>query len=168
MKNIYIETDANFRVTKIHTAPFDPNNGMGYSREELEKKGFFVEEIPDPVHKVGRRSIAMYNPDTKSIYYEYANIPMSDKERADMLENAMNFFLMNNAIYGIPNTFSLRTMAIDEEEMVPELNVYEEGAAKYLAHQIIAGKLNVNECLNNFPQFANYIKGVLKDNGIQV
>ena len=35
MRNIYIETDENFRVTKIHRMPFDPNNGMGYTREEL-------------------------------------------------------------------------------------------------------------------------------------
>ena len=35
MGNIYIETDENFRVTKIHRMPFDPNNGMGYTREEL-------------------------------------------------------------------------------------------------------------------------------------
>ena len=98
MKNIYIETDENFRVTKIHRMPFDPNNGMGYTREELEKKGFFVDSIPEPVNQIGKRSIAMYNPDTKSIYYDYVSIPVSDKDRLEQLENAMNF-IMRNAIY---------------------------------------------------------------------
>jgi hypothetical protein len=177
MGNIYIETDENFRVTKIHRMPFDPNNGMGYTREELEKKGFFVDEIPEPVHQVGRRSIAMYNPDTKSIYYECIGIPMSDKERVEQLENALNF-LMRNALYGAnPSPYGLRAMAIevpetpmsvDVTEFHPKLNVHEEGAANYLAHQIISGKLEVEDCLNTFPQFAEHIKKTLKENGIQV
>ena len=164
MRNIYIETDANFRVTKIHTAPFDPNNGMGYTREELEKKGFFVEEIPTPANKIGRRAISMYNPDTKSIYYEYVNIPMSDKERADMLENALNWLMSTLGI----GSYSTMTMRLDLDEEAPKLSASEEGAAKYLAYQVIAGKLDAFECLNSFPQFADYIKSVLKDNGIQV
>ena len=165
MRNIYIETDNDFRVTKVHRMPFDPNNGMGYTREELEKKGFFVEEVPNPVNKAGKRSIAMYNPDTKSIYYEYANISLSDKERADMLEGAMNF-LMRNALYGAnPTMMTMDAFVISEN---PKLSVYEEGAAKYMAYQIISGKMDLNECLSMFPQFADYIKSVLKNNGIQV
>ena len=168
MKNIYIETDENFRVTKIHRMPFDPVNGMGYSREELEKKGFFVDEIPEPIHQVGMRSIAMYNPDIKSIYYEYVNVSMSDKERVEQLENMMNF-MMRNALYGAnPNStlFPLSPL-LDNKGTETKLNVYEEGAANYLASQIISGKLEVNECLASVPQFADHIKNVLKDNGIQ-
>lgn len=165
MRNIYIETDENFRVIKIHRAPFDPNNGMGYTREELEKKGFFVEEIPDAANKVGKRAIAMYNPDIKAVYYEYVNVPLSDRERADMLENAMNW-MMRNAIYGAHPV--MMTMDAKVEAVEPKLNVYEEGAAKYMAHQIMSGKMNLNETLSMFPQFESYIKSVLKDNGIQV
>lgn len=169
MRNIYIETDENFRVTKIHRMPFDPNNGMGYTREELEKKGFFVEEVPEPVHQIGRRSIAMYNPDTKSIYYECVGINLSDKERVEQLENAMNF-IMRNAIYGA-NPAPLNNLALSpllEKQEKPKFNVYEEGAATYLANQIISGKLELNECLASFPQFTDYIKNVLIENGIQV
>ena len=168
MRNIYIETDENFRVTKIHRMPFDPNNGMGYTREELEKKGFFVDEIPQPVNQVGRRSVAMYNPDTKSIYYECIGIPMSDKERVEQLENALNF-MMRNALYGAnPSPYGLRAMVIDTEpEPTPKLNVHEEGAANYLAHQIISGKLEVEDCLETFPRFAEHIKKTLRENGIQ-
>ena len=168
MGNIYIETDETFRVTKIHRMPFDPNNGMGYTREELEKRGFFVEEIPNSVNQVGRRAIAMYNPDTKSVYYEYVGIPMSDKERVEQLENAMNF-IMQNALYGY-HGYPVAMMSLDDEPAVvnaPNLNVHEEGAAKYLAFQIISGKLDLQECLAMFPQFEVIIKEVLRDNGIQ-
>lgn len=163
MRNIYIETDENFRVTKIHRMPFDPNNGMGYTKEELEKKGFFVDEIPAPVHQTGRRSIAMYNPDTKSIYYEYVGTPTSDKERIDYLESAMNF-IMRNSIYGMAPAIALA----EETEPSTKLSVYDEGAANYLASQIIVSKLDLDECLRMFPQLANRIKEILSDNGIQV
>ena len=171
MGNIYIETDENFRVTKVHRMPFDPNNGMGYSREELEQKGFFVEDIPEPVHQTGRRSIMMYNPDTKGIYYELVNIPLSDKERIDQLENAMNSalhflsFMVANSTYGIqPATMLLE----DEPTPTVKLTTQEEWAAKYLANQIISGKLELNQCVELFPQFEEVIKDTLKDNGIQV
>ena len=168
MKNIYIETDENFRVTKIHRMPFDPNNGMGYTREELEKKGFFVDSIPTPINQVGRRAIAMYNPDIKSVYYEYVGVSMSDKERADQLENVVNF-MMRNAIYGTHPvmTTDAKVSALTEDGQ-PKLDVYEEGAAKYIASQIISGKLDLNDTLARFPQFENVIKNELKDNGIQV
>ena len=170
MRNIYIETDNDFRVTKVHRMPFDPNNGMGYTREELEKKGFFVEEIPEAVNRVGRRSIMMYNPDTKSIYYEYVGVPLSDKERADQLENALNWMMMNTlyGAYPVAATMSLRMDDIAIESSTPALNEFEKGAAGYLAHQIISGKLDAERCLMVFPQFTDYIKEVLSDNGIQL
>lgn len=166
MRNIYIETDNDFRVTKVHRMPFDPNNGMGYTREELEKKGFFVEEIPDAANKVGRRSIMMYNPDTRSIYYEYVSIPMSDKERADQLENALNFMMMN-VLYGY-NPVATLSLEYEDEPKEIQLNKFEEGAAGYLASQIISGKIEAEQCFMMFPQFTDYIKGVLSDNGIQL
>lgn len=164
MGNIYIETDENFRVTKIHRMPFDPNNGMGYTREELEQKGFFVDEIPNPVNQVGRRAIAMYNPDIKKVYYEYIGVPMSDKERVEQLENAMNF-MMKNALYGYNPASTMSLRAITPVE--PKLEPHEEAAAKYIAFQIISGKLELDECLAMFPQFEVVIKETLRDNGIQ-
>ena len=167
MRNIYIEVDNNFRVTKIHRMPFDPNNGMGYTREELEKKGFFVEEIPEPVHQVGRRSIAMYNPDTKSIYYECVGVSMSDKDRVEQLENFMNF-IAKNTIYGSGRSVMDASVVSITEDGQPKLSTDEEGAADYIAYQIISGKLDLDDCLNMFPQFSNRIKATLKENGIQV
>lgn len=163
MRDIYIEVDETFRVTKIHRMPFDPNNGMGYTREELEKKGFFVDEIPEPVNKTGRRSVAMYNPDTKSIYYEYIGIPMSDKERINYLENALDAVL--NLVLG-QQTMRL---CLDDERSSYENEIMknQDMYAEYLAYQIISGKMELEECLRKFPQCEVKIKETLMENGIQ-
>ena len=161
-RNIYIEVDENFRVTKIHRMPFDPNNGMGYTREELEMKGFFVDEIPNPVNQVGRRSIAMYNPDTKSVYYECVGIPMSDKERIDYLENALD------AVLNIVMGQSVMTLSSDTDSYLKEIERDQNNYGEYLAYQIISGKMTIEECLRKYPQCTGIIKKVLSDNGIQV
>lgn len=163
MGNIYIEVDNDFRVTKIHRMPFDPNNGMGYTREELERKGFFVDSIPTPVNKVGRRSVAMYNPDTKSVYYEYIGIPMSDKERIDYLEGAMDVLL--DTIMATRVSMYSRSTVEDMEKQIQKNNKL---ISTYLAYQIISGKLDLEECLNIYPELNESIKTILKENGIQV
>ena len=160
MGNIYIEIDENFRVTKVHRMPFDPVNGMGYTREELERKGFFIESIPEPVNQTGRRSILMYNPDIKGVYYDYVNIPMSDKERIDYLENALDAIIEN--LYA-PRL--IRTRSGDIEE------VYRDNSnmiGTYLAYQIISGKMDLYKTLGDYPGLVEEIKRVLLDNGIQV
>ena len=157
MGNIYIEVDSTFRVTKIHRMPFDPTNGMGYTREELEKKGFFVKEVPNPVNKTGKRAIAMYNPDTKSIYHEYVNVPLSNKERVDLMENALNN-IIKNGTYGMA-TYGLRNREEDDNE---------KDIADYMAYQVITGKMSFDECVTACPRYENEIKKILADNGIQV
>ena len=170
MGNIYIETDENFRVTKIHRMPFDPVNGMGYTREELEKRGFFVDEIPEPVHQVGRRSIAMYNPDTKSIYYESVGVPLSDKERVEYMENAFNALLETVYSSQTPVVMSCDDVAItalNEEGSNELVDPGTDAIATYLAYQIISGKLDAAECFNKYPQCKDTITEVLSNNGIQ-
>ena len=95
---------------------------------------------------------------------------MSDKERADQLENAMNWFLMSNAIYGAYGAYPTSTMTLDAAivEIPPKLSESEKGVANYLAYQIIAGKLELEQCLAMFPRFTDAIKQTLSDNGIQV
>ena len=165
MGDIYIETDENFRVTKIHRMPFDPNNGMGYTREELEKKGHFVDEIPEPVHQVGRRSVAYYNPDINGIYYESIGIPLSDKERADNLENAFNALL--DIMYSQNN---VSTLELDSEEDSTDaiVSTDDDIIGVYIATQIISGKMDLDECLRKYPQCEEAIKDTLMQNGIQV
>lgn len=163
MGNIYIEVDENFRVTKIHRMPFDPNNGMGYTREELERKGFFVEEIPNPVNQTGKRAVAMYNPDIKKVYYEYVGIPMSDKERIDQLENVLNF-LTRNALNNTTNQSGSVALYVEKKESHSDIKAIGE----YLAYQIISGKLDLYETLESCPQCQDIINETLIKNGIQV
>lgn len=160
MGNIYIEVDTNFRVTKIHRMPFDPNNGMGYTRQELEKKGFFVKEVPNAVNKTGKRAVAMYNPDTKSIYYEYVNVPLSNKDRVDLMENALNA-IIKNGVYG-NDPMDVMMLSLDEEDNK------EKDIAGYMAYQIISGKLTFEDCMIKCPMYKEEIMKILSENGIQV
>ena len=160
MGNIYIEVDENFRVTKVHRIPFDPVNGMGYTREELERKGFFVEEIPEPVNQTGRRSVLKYNPDIKGVYYDYINTPMSDKERIDYLENALSA-LINRMM--APQTLAICTL---DKNGIP-IDKNNEMIGEFLAYQIISGKINLDSAILDYPQCESTIKQVLADNGIQ-
>lgn len=164
MGNIYIEVDTNFRITKIHRMPFDINNGMGYTREELEKKGFFVKEIPNPINKVGKRAIAMYNPDNKSVYYEYVSIPLSEKDRLNVMENALNSIIKNGTFGNDP--FSV--VALDLEESLEDTAEKEKDIANYMAYQIISGKLTFDDCMKKCPMYEKQIKNILTENGIQV
>ena len=163
MGNIYIEVDNGFRVTKIHRMPFDPNNGMGYTREELEKKGFFVKEVPNAVNKTGKRAVAMYNPDTKSIYYEYVNVPLSNKDRVDLMENALNA-IIKNGTFGV----DMMRMTYDVSLMSEDNDDKEKDIADYMAYQVISGKLTFDECMMKCPMYENEIKKILAENGIQV
>ena len=95
MADIYIKVDSNTHVvTFVHKRPFDPVNGMGISREELSKTGFFVNEFPEPAARVGKRAVAYYDHEQKKIYYEYIPTPFTTKARIDMIEQATNDMLM--------------------------------------------------------------------------
>ncbi len=92
---VYIRYDEDTKViTFMHKMPFDKVNGMGKSKEELEKTGVFVDECPEPEKKTGFSPVAMYSEETKSIYYDYKPIPVPSDERLDMLEDAINYLIM--------------------------------------------------------------------------
>lgn len=94
MGNIYIEVGKDNVVTKIHRFPFDPTLGLQATKEELEQTGYFVNSIPEPQQIVGRRAVPKYNPDQKEVYYDYVSVPLSDKERLDLIEGAINDIVM--------------------------------------------------------------------------
>lgn len=97
MAEIYIKVDNKTNlVTFVHRMPFDPVHGLGKSRDELLKTGCFVSNFPEPAPKIGKRAIPYYDHEKKEVTYEYINIPLSDKERVDMLENAMNDIILNS------------------------------------------------------------------------
>lgn len=93
----FIRVNKSNVVEFIHCAPFDPSEGMGLSREELKLQGKIVSDIPQPKASPGQKAIAMYNPDTNSIYYKYETIPMKDSKRIDLLEQALNAIMMQKA-----------------------------------------------------------------------
>ena len=96
---IYIRFDeATHIVTFVHKKPFDSVHGLGCTREELMKTGVFVSEYPNPNTVPGKRAVAYYNPETKTVYYKYQLVPPSTSERFDMLEAAVNIALMGGGM----------------------------------------------------------------------
>lgn len=91
---IYIQVGKNNLVELIHKAPFDPVYGLHTPKDELDKKGVFVDEVPEPSMIEGKRPIAKYNPDSKKVYYEYENIPLTPNERLNMIEGVINDMLL--------------------------------------------------------------------------
>lgn len=162
MKKIYIEVDKDFRVTKVHRMPFDPNNGMGYTKEELDKRGFFVESIPNPVNKTGMRSVMMYNPDIKGIYYEYVGIPMSNRERLNQLEKAMDI-IARNTMYGA-NPVATMSLENDINDVDPGI----KSIGEYIAYRVLCGQMDARDAINNFPQCESVIIETLRENGVQI
>lgn len=91
---IYIRTDGDNRIIFQNNQPFDPVLGMGETKENLEKTGHFIDSMPQPTIITGKRAIPYYNPETKKIWYNYVNSPISSHERLDEMEAAFNEFLM--------------------------------------------------------------------------
>lgn len=91
---VYIRVDETNRITYCHNQPFDSVNGLGESKEELEKSGYFIDSIPQPKSVMGMRAIPYYNPETKKVRYDYIAAPATNRERLDSLEAALNAVLM--------------------------------------------------------------------------
>lgn len=96
----YIRVNKSNVVEFMNSSPFDPKEGMGLSKDELQLQGKFVSEIPEPNTPLGKRAIPMYNPDNNSIYYEYETVPLKTEKRLELLEKAMNNILINQADSG--------------------------------------------------------------------
>ncbi|MDD3121963.1 MAG: hypothetical protein PHC62_00440 [Candidatus Izemoplasmatales bacterium] len=91
----YIRINKSNVVEFINTTPFDPREGLGMSREELDQQGKFVSSIPEPNTPLGQRAIPMYNPDTNSVYYKYETVPLKTEKRVELMEKAINAILIN-------------------------------------------------------------------------
>lgn len=97
---IYIKVNSSNTVTSIHHNPFDPTEGLGMPRSELEKEGFFVDSIPKAEVIAGRRAIPKWNPAEKRVYYEYIPAPLSTEERLSAMEGMMDELLMGGGLMG--------------------------------------------------------------------
>lgn len=97
MAEVYIRVNKKTNmVTFIHKMPFDPINGLGKTRDELLKTGYFVSDFPEPAMKLGKRAVPYYDYEKKEVAYEYINIPLSEKERLNLLEDAMNDMILSS------------------------------------------------------------------------
>ena len=97
MSEVYIRVDKSTnKITFVHKMPFDPINGLGQTREELLKTGFFISNYPEPAMKIGKRAIPYYYYEKKEVSYQYENLPLSDSERISLMEAALNDMILNN------------------------------------------------------------------------
>lgn len=97
MSEVYIRVDKSTnKITFVHKMPFDPINGLGQTREELLKTGFFISNYPEPAMKIGKRAIPYYDYEKKEVSYQYETLPLSDSERISLMEAALNDMILNN------------------------------------------------------------------------
>lgn len=76
-----------YRVGLVHYMPFDEINGLGKTKEQLQKEGIFVESLPEKEEREGYEAVLMYN--GTSLYYEYALNQESQGQRIADLESAI-------------------------------------------------------------------------------
>lgn len=84
-------TESKYEVGYIHYMPFDKEHGLDMTREELEQEGILVDSVPEPEHIDGKSAVLYCNPETKELWFEYADIPKTPEqiqaEKIDLLEN---------------------------------------------------------------------------------
>ena len=166
MSEVYIRTDsATGIVTFIHRRPFDPVNGLGETRENLMKTGFFVSDFPEPVTTIGKKAIAYYDHERKKVYYEYQPTPQSERSRIYMLEEALNdaLMLLGKSNMTIANTSISLMSTTNVESEEGSANIMMNGLAKYLATQIYLNKLDRDTVINTYPDIKKEIESYLDD-----
>lgn len=166
MSEVYIRTDSSTGiVTFIHRRPFDPVNGLGETRENLIKTGFFVSNFPEPVTTVGKKAVAYYDHERKKVYYEYEPTPQSERSRISMLEDALNdaLLLLGKTNITVAGTAVSLMSISDAETEEGSANTMMNGLAKYLATQIYLNKLNHDTVINTYPDIKDEIENYLSE-----
>lgn len=158
MAEIYIRADKKTRVvTFVHRRPFDPVHGLGETRENLLKTGFFVNEYPEPETTIGKRAIAYYDHERKKVYYEYEVIPFTEKKRLDIMEDTLNDLLFSNTFAAPAMSLFSAPREKDGEEFMMN------GLARYLATQIYQMKLDKEKVINTYPELIEDIERYLDE-----
>jgi hypothetical protein len=86
---IYFELNSDGSVGLIHYQPFDPENGLGKTQDELLQTGFLVDSIPEATPQEGKTPILHFNSSNKTFYYDYVINPPSEIDRIAALEDAI-------------------------------------------------------------------------------
>ena len=88
----YIEVDNQTgQVLLIHSMPFDKENGLGKTEEELKQSGFLVTGIPEPNTIENKNPILYYD---GTFRYEYESRPLSESERLGQVEQTLASFML--------------------------------------------------------------------------
>ena len=160
MAEVYIRTDASSGVvTFVHRRPFDPVHGLGETRENLMKTGFFVSDFPEPITAVGRKAVAYYDHERKKVYYEYEPAAYPERTRIGMLEDALNAALMAIGTISVTNSAKSKSSLVAESGDDIMMN----GLAKYLATQIYQGKLDHDTVIATYHDIKDDIEAYLTD-----
>ena len=158
MAEVYIRADESTGVvTFVHRRPFDPIHGLGETRDNLLKTGFFVDEYPEPQASLGKKATAYYDHERKKIYWEYEIVPFSEKEQLSMMQELLNAMLLSNTVAPKARMITMSAKTDDEGENM------KNGLAKYLAYQIYQGKLDKGKVLNSYPEEAKVIEDYLSE-----
>lgn len=66
----------------IHYMPFDEENGLGKTEDELSQEGILIEELPELETIENKIPVLYCNPTTKEVWYEQvdADIPPTPRE----------------------------------------------------------------------------------------
>lgn len=173
MAEIYIRTDPTTKVvTFVHRRPFDPINGLGATREELLKTGFFVTDFPSPNTSPGLRAVPYYDHETKKIYFEYEALPFSEKTRLNMLEDVVIGILTR-----FPEMCNVNTSSVNPMKMLMSMNrTYDDTPdfttrgndimskfPEFLAYQIHLDKMDRNEVFELYPNLKDEIQSFLDE-----
>ncbi|MEN8702444.1 hypothetical protein [Bacillus infantis] len=93
---IFIQTDKNNVITYQNAQPFSPEPfiGLGKSKEDLEKEGFLVEEVPVFDNVAGKDQYVMYTPE-KGFWVEYKDRALTED---DLLQQEIGAILFESAM----------------------------------------------------------------------
>ena len=145
---VYIRYDEDTKViTFMHKMPFDKVNGMGKSKEELEKTGVFVDECPEPEKKTGFAPVSMYSEETKSIYYDYL------KKHGDTMYEAVDGAAEKEANAELLQGYTEQSNVNVVKEMVDMITI----TRAYEANQKVIRSYDsmLNQAVNNVGKVGN-------------
>lgn len=87
-----------YKVTRQHYKPFDEQYGLHRTQEELEQEGILVENLPNPEAIPYKNPVLYCNPQTKEVWYEYEDRPLTPEEemrqRIELMQQALDALLL--------------------------------------------------------------------------
>jgi hypothetical protein len=112
---IYFECDSNGKVGLIHYLPFDEEQGLGKTEEELLQKGLLVDSIPEPpisALPLGQRYELRYDAQTGTFSYSVVERQLTFVEKLDITKQVNEDLLSENK--QLKDQQTLMQQAIDD------------------------------------------------------